>query len=89
MGKLKVKSIEQTIENYVLGTIQGAFKTRRYWMNQGYDEDHAIKNAVNYGVGQIKAGVSARNFEATIEMFREVAGIATAFANMLEKVKEG
>ena len=54
---VKVKSIEEIVQNYVIGTIQGVYKTKRYWVKQGYDEDHAIKNAVEYGIGQLAAGV--------------------------------
>jgi len=81
---VKVKSVEESVENYVAGTIQGAFKTKRYWMSQGYDKKHAVNNAVQYAVGQIKAGTSADNLERVIGIFRELSGIATAFADMLE-----
>jgi hypothetical protein len=82
---VKVKSVEEAVENYVIGVIQGAFKTKRYWMKQGYDEEHAIKNAVNYAIGQIKAGISMNKneIEATIGKFREIAEIANAFADLL------
>ena len=86
----RVKSVEEMVQNYVIGTIQGVFKIKRYWMKQGYDEDHAIKNAVQYGIGQISAGVGRIcDLETTIKMFREIADISTAFANTLEEVKEG
>ena len=85
---VKVKSIEETVQNYVIGTIQGVFKTKRYWMKKGYDEDHAIKNAVQYGIGQIRAGVGdICDIETTIKTFREMAEISTVFANLLEEVK--
>jgi len=87
LRKLKVKSVEESVENYVIGTIQGAFKTKRYWRGQGYDENHAISNAVEYGIGQIKAGVNIQNLEHIIGVFREISGIATAFADMLENAK--
>jgi hypothetical protein len=82
---VRVKSVEEAVENYVIGVIQGAFKTKRYWMKQGYDEEHAIKNAVNYAIGQIKAGISMdrKEIEATISKFREMAEIANALADSL------
>jgi len=82
---VKVKPIEEWVENYVISTIQGAFKTKRHWMKEGYDEKHAIKNAVNYALGQLKASVSSDNIETTIKAFREMAVIATTFANLLEQ----
>ena len=84
-----VKSIEECVQNYVIGAIQGVFKTKRYWMKQGYDEGHAIKNAIQYGIGHIRAGVGMDipDLETTIKTFREMAEIATAFANLLEEVK--
>jgi len=85
---VKVKSIEETVENYVIGVIPGVFKTKRYWMKKGYDEKHAIQNAVKYGIRQIEAGVSAHNLETTINIFREMAVIATTFADLLEQNKE-
>lgn len=88
--KLKVKSVEEIVQNYVIGTIQGVFKFKRHWMKQGYNEDHAIKNAVQYGIGQISAGVGRIcDLETTIGMFREIAEISTAFANRLEEVQAG
>lgn len=86
---MKVKSLEEWTQNYVIGAIQGVFKTKRYWMKQGYDEQHAIENAVKYGIGQIRAGVGTdiHDLETTIKTFREIAEIATAFANLLEEVK--
>jgi len=88
MRKLKVKPVEEVVQNYVIGTIQGVFKSKRHWMKQGYDEDHAIKNAIQYGIGQISAGVGRTcNLETTIEMFRELAEISTAFANRLEEAQ--
>jgi len=86
---VKVKSIEEWAQNYVIGAIQGVFKTKRYWMKQGYDEDHAIKNAVQYGIGQVRAGVGMDipNLEATVRTFREIAEISTGFADLLEEVK--
>ncbi len=81
----KTKSIEETVQNYVIGAIQGAFKTKRYWMKKGYDKDHAIKNAVNYGIGQVCAGIGdICDLETAVKMFREIAGISTAFADTLE-----
>lgn len=84
----KATSIEDWVKNYVLGTIPGVYKMKRYWVKQGYDEDHAINNAVQYGIGQLAAGVgSTCDVETTIKMFREIAEIATAFANKLEEVQ--
>jgi hypothetical protein len=86
--KPKVKSLKETVQNYVIGTIQGAFKVKRHWVKQGYDEDHAVKNAVQYGIGQISAGVGRTcDLETTIKIFREIAEISTAFANTLKEAQ--
>ena len=85
---VKVKSIEEIVQNYVIGTIQGVYKTKRYWVKQGYDEGHAIKNAVEYGLGQLAAGVgNTCDVETTATMFRELAEIATVFANKLAEIR--
>ena len=84
----KVTSIEEWVQNYVIGTIQGVYKTKRYWVNQGYDEDHAIRNAIQYGIGQLAAGVgNTCDVKTTLKMFRELAEIATVFANKLEEIQ--
>lgn len=84
----RVKSIEEWVQNYLVGTIQGVYKTKRYWVKQGYDEDHATKNAIQYGVGQLAAGVgNTCDVKTTITMFREIAEIATAFVNKLEEIR--
>ncbi len=80
----RAKSIEEVVQNYVIGEIQGAYKTKRYWMKQGYDEAHAIKNAVKYGIGQIPAEIGGTcYFETAVKMFREIAVTSTTFADTL------
>jgi len=84
----KATSKEEWVQNYVIGTIQGVYKTKRHWINQGYDEHHAIKNAIQYGIGQLAAGVgNTCDVKTTITMFRELADIATVFANKLEETQ--
>lgn len=81
---MKVKSKEEWVENYLIGVIQGTIKTKRYWMKKGYDESHAIKNAVKYAIGQISAGLGGSfDREYVASLFTEMAGICQAFANML------
>ena len=88
MAKLRVKSLEEWAQNYVIGTIQGALKTKRHWMKQGYDEKHSIENAVKYGMAQISAGIGETcDLETAVKMFREMAEISTAFADALEEAK--
>lgn len=85
---MKIKSIEETVQNYVIGVIQGAFKTKRHWMKKGFDEKRAIENAIRYGIGQIRAGVgNICNIETAINIFREISQISTCFANLLEEIK--
>jgi len=84
----KITSIEEWVQNYVIGTIQGVYKTKRYWVNQGYDKNHAIKNAIQYGIGQLAAGVGKTcDVKTAITMFRELAEIATLFASKLEEIQ--
>jgi urocanate hydratase len=79
--------MEEIVQNYVIGTIQGTFKTKRYWVKKGYNKDHAIKNAIEYGIGQLAAGVGKTcDAKTAVTIFREIAEIANAYANKLEEV---
>jgi hypothetical protein len=85
----RAKSIEEVVQNYVIGAIQGAYKTKRHWIKEGYDEAHAIKNAVKYGIGQISAGIGGTcDLKTAVKMFRKLAVISTTFADTLEEVNE-
>jgi hypothetical protein len=82
-----MKSKEEWIENYVIGAVQGAFKTKRYWMKKGFDAPSSIQKAVNYAVGQLSAGIGKSNLTKAESAFREMGKIAEAFANMIAEVR--
>jgi len=83
------KSIEEVVQNYVIGAIQGAFKTKRYWMKQGYDEGHAIKNAVKYGIGQISAGIGGKcDLETAVNMFKRLLLYPQLLQTLLKLMNE-
>jgi len=80
----KVKSIEEWVLNYIISVVPGAIKTKWYWMKQGYNEDHAIENAVKYGIGQLSAGVGdIYDQQTSARILREMADICNAFAELL------
>nr|MDO8089263.1 hypothetical protein [Candidatus Sigynarchaeota archaeon] len=84
---MKIKPLEEIVENYVIGTIQGAYKMKRYWKERGWDEEHAIDYATRYAIGQLKSGVGEScDVEKAIAIFREISAIATALADFLERV---
>jgi len=81
---VKVKSIEECVLNYIISVVPGAIKTKWYWMKQGYNEDHAIGNAMKYGIGQLSAGVGdSYDRETCARILREMADICNAFAELL------
>lgn len=80
---VKGKSIDEVVENYVIGAIQGAFKTKRYWMKRGFNEESSIKKAINYATGQLNAGTGGNLSISDAEaIFREIGAIAEALADM-------
>jgi hypothetical protein len=54
---MKIKSVEDTLEEYVLSTVKGAYNTKKHWMNKGYDENSSIDRAIRYAFGQINSGI--------------------------------
>ena len=85
---VKIKPIEEWVENYVIGTIQGMFKQKRHWLQKGFPMERAIKNAINYGINQLSAGVgSTVTSERAEEMLREIATIANAMADFCSTLK--
>lgn len=80
MVKMKTISLDETIDNYILSTILGTYKTKRFWMKQGYNEEKAIQNATKYALGMLREKLDPKY----IDMFREVAVIANFLADILE-----
>jgi len=85
---MKAKAFDETAENYVIGTIQGAFKTKRHWMKKGFDEDSSIEKAVSYAFGQIMAGTGSNvSLEDAEKAFREISAIAHSFADACKQLR--
>jgi len=85
---MKMKIVDETVENYVIGTIQGAFKTKRHWMKKHSDEDSSIEKAVSYAFGQIIAGTGSNvSLEDAEELFREISAIADSFADACKQLR--
>ena len=83
---MKVKSIEDTIEEYVLSTVKGAYNVKKDWMKRGFNEESSIKRALNYAYGQINSGVGKTFLWKDAERsFRELSDIANALADYCKK----
>ena len=84
-----MKTIEETIENYLIGTIQGAYKTKRNWIKKGFDNSSAIEKATSYAFGQIEVGIGETfDWKDVEEMFREIGVIANVFADLSKQLHE-
>lgn len=84
-----MKKIEETIEDYVIGTIPGAYKTKRYWIKKGFDEDSAIEKAIKYAFGQMKAGIGESfNLKDAENGFREMGEIANVLADACKQTND-
>lgn len=79
---MKTKSLEEIVDNYIIGAIQGAYKQKRHWINKGFSESKAIENAINWAIRMLDES-SDPGYHATI--FRELEAIANALATVLEK----
>lgn len=79
---MKTKSFEDTLEGYVLSTVKGAYRFKKYWMNKGYNENSSIERAINYAFGQINSAIGdSFSWEEAEFSFRELSNIANALAN--------
>lgn len=84
-----MKSIKETVENYLIGTIHGAYKTKRYWIKKGFDSNSAVEKATKYAFGQIEAGLGETfNWKDVEEIFREIGAIANVFADLSKQLHE-
>ncbi len=87
--KRKVVSVEDWVRQYALSTVKGSLNFAEHFARRGYSSKHASQNAVNYGIGQLEAGVSIDNIERIEGDFRAMAVIAESLAEYLEKKKTG
>ena len=86
---MEVKSINESIENYLIGTIQGAYKTKRYWMKKRFTEENAINKSITYAIHQIQSGIGETYTLQDVEnMFREIGDIANALADSCKQANE-
>ena len=84
---MKVKSIEETLEDYVISTVGGAYRTKRHWINEGFDEKSAIKKTLNWAYSQIEAGIRQKfTWQDAEKGFREMTEIANVFADYCKQV---
>jgi hypothetical protein len=82
---VEVKSLDEIVRNYVMSVVTGAYKTKEYWKKKGFDEDRAINKALAYVSGQLEAGINPQKTKEYIKIFRELACISNAIADMLEE----
>lgn len=86
---VKTKSVEEWVENYIIGTIPGMLKTKRYWLRRGFSIDRATENAIKYGVGQLSVGVGTTvTLKQAEGIFRELADVANAMADLCISIKD-
>ena len=84
-----MKTIDETIGNYLIGTIQWAYKTKRYWIKKGFDENSAIGKATKYAFGQMEAGIGETfNKKDVEEIFREIGVIANVLADACKQAND-
>ena len=80
------KTIEKSVENYVVSVPIAMWKTKRDLMQRkSFKEKYAIDQAINYGQNMLNAGIGKTvtpKHAATI--FRELASINTAMAGWCE-----
>lgn len=63
MEKIKVKSVDEWVRNYVISTVAGMLKTKEHWMKQGFDEGRATDKALKYAIGQLGAGIDREKID--------------------------
>ena len=54
---LKVKSLEETVFNYIIGVLSGFPKEVNHWLKQGYSPEKAFENAYKWAIRQLESGV--------------------------------
>lgn len=86
---MKTKQIDETIENYLIGTVHGVYKTKRHWLKKGFDEESAIDKSIKYAFGQMKAGIGETfDWKDVENIFREIGVIANVLADSCQQVHE-
>lgn len=86
---VKIKSIEETVENYVASTSIAMWKYKKFLMKaKNFNEDYAIEKAIDYGLKMLRSGLGT-TITPTMAMvlFREQAEINNALANVCESVE--
>ena len=86
MTKAKVKPMKKIVRNYVLSTAKAIINYRDHLVENGFQDDYAMKKAVEYGVNMLNAGLG-KTFtpqEAAVG-FRELAEVCMALADFCNK----
>ncbi len=80
------KTIEKTVENYVVSVPLAMWKTKRDLMQRrNFKEGYAIEQAINYGKNMLNAGVGKTvTPQRAAQIFKELASINTAMADWCE-----
>lgn len=81
-----VKTIEQSVENYVASVPLAMWKTKRDLMERrNFKEDYAIEQAIKYGKNMLEAGIGQTiTLQQAAVIFRELATINNTMANLCE-----
>ncbi|GEM_PF-4548431 len=80
--KMKIKPIDEIVENYDVSAGLGTWKMMQHWKKKGFSEDDAVDKALSYG---IKRAIMSRNPQQIMAYFRDIASCYEALANILEK----
>lgn len=86
---MKTKTIHETLEDYVIGTVHGAYRTKRHWIKQGFEEDDAIKKTLSWAYAQVGVGTGDTfNLKDAENGFREMSEIANVLADACKQVHD-
>lgn len=74
---VKMKSIEESVENYVASTGLAILRYHRFLVKtRGFKPDYAMKVAIDYGFNMLSAGIGSKDELASAEsMFRELSAL--------------
>jgi len=87
---VKIKSIEEIVENYIASTSSAMWKYKKYLMrDKNFSEDYAIEKAIDYGLKMLRSGLGTTiTPEMAMTLFKEQADINTALANLCESMEK-
>ena len=79
-----MKSVDESIENYVASNGLAVLKYHRFLVNErGFKPDYAMRKAGDYGLKMLTASIGSREELAKAEsMFRELSAICEKMADV-------